>query len=145
MTPHDQALRRSHHHGYSAFLHLPHSLHFPKEISFTVWRRSQSLSSKEGIDQGPGSDIARFFIDLRIVPQMEKSSRPALHIRPPHPCPEDINTPTNMDNSVCADIEVAQVKFFPPLHEQRRSWALENLRRERVTSVGPSRSQPGLD
>jgi hypothetical protein len=40
-----------------------------------------------------------------------------------------------MDNSVSADIEGPQVKFFPPLHEQRRSWALEILRRERVTSV----------
>ncbi|KAH9960904.1 hypothetical protein BC827DRAFT_1294816 [Russula dissimulans] len=29
----------------------------------------------------------------------------------------------------------SQVKFFPPLHEQRRSWALEILRRERVTTV----------
>ncbi|KAH9987306.1 hypothetical protein BJV74DRAFT_748833, partial [Russula compacta] len=28
-----------------------------------------------------------------------------------------------------------EVKFFPPLHEQRRSWALEVLRREHVTSV----------
>ncbi|KAH9994774.1 hypothetical protein BJV77DRAFT_961248 [Russula vinacea] len=35
-----------------------------------------------------------------------------------------------MDNSVGADIEVAQVKFVPPLHEQRRSWGLEILRRD---------------
>lgn len=42
-----------------------------------------------------------------------------------------------MNNSVAADIEVHEVKFFPPLHEQRRSWALEILRRERVTKVGP--------
>ena len=34
-------------------------------------------------------------------------------------------------------IEVHEVKFFPPLHEQRRSWALEILRRERVTKVRP--------
>ena len=67
---------------------------------------------------------------------MGVSSRPALHIKPSTPCPEEINTPTRMDNSVGADIEVAQVKFVPPLHEQRRSWGLEILRRERVTSVG---------
>jgi len=40
-----------------------------------------------------------------------------------------------MNNSVATDIEVHEVKFFPPLHEQRRSWALEILRRERVTKV----------
>ncbi|KAI0254988.1 hypothetical protein BJV78DRAFT_1119955 [Lactifluus subvellereus] len=40
-----------------------------------------------------------------------------------------------MDNSIGAQVQVAQVKFFPPLHEQRRSWALDILRRERVTSV----------
>lgn len=68
---------------------------------------------------------------------MEEYPSPALHIKPSPPCPEDINTPiNNMDNSAGAEIE-AQVKFFPPLHEQRRSWALEILRRERVTSVGP--------
>lgn len=42
-----------------------------------------------------------------------------------------------MDKSVDADVEVHEVKFFPPLHEQRRSWALEILRRERITKVGP--------
>ena len=42
-----------------------------------------------------------------------------------------------MDKSVAADVEVHEVKFFPPLHEQRRSWALEILRRERITKVGP--------
>jgi len=39
-----------------------------------------------------------------------------------------------MDNT-SAEIEIPQVKFLPPLHEQRRSWALEILRRERITSV----------
>ena len=69
---------------------------------------------------------------------MEEPPFPALHISPWPPCPEDIITPTiSMDNSIAADIEVAEVKFFPPLHEQRRSWALEILRRERVTTVGP--------
>jgi hypothetical protein len=52
------------------------------------------------------------------------------------PRPEDISPPTTMNKSVdAADIEVHQVKFFPPLHEQRRSWALEILRRERITKV----------
>jgi len=66
-----------------------------------------------------------------------KFGRPALYIRPSSPWLEDISTPTaiEMDNSVGAQLQ-AQVKFFPPLHEQRRSWALEILRRERVTSVG---------
>jgi hypothetical protein len=72
--------------------------------------------------------------------QIETFDGPALHIRPSPPCPdEDVSmTPTPMDNSVSAQVQVAEVKFFPPLHEQRRSWALEILRRERVTSVGPS-------
>lgn len=67
-----------------------------------------------------------------------KYGRPALYIRPSSPWPEDISTPTTyitMDNSVGAQLQ-AEVKFFPPLHEQRRSWALEILRREKVTSVG---------
>ncbi len=42
-----------------------------------------------------------------------------------------------MDNTIAADLEVAEVKFVPPLHEQRRSWALEILRREGVPTVGP--------
>ena len=68
---------------------------------------------------------------------MEESPYPALYISPSPPCPEDINTPTTftMNNSIATDIEVQEVKFFPPLHEQRRSWALEILRRERVTKV----------
>jgi small RNA 2'-O-methyltransferase len=66
---------------------------------------------------------------------MEEYSRPALHISPSPSCPEDIRTPTTMNNSVAADIEVHEVKFFPPLHEQRRSWALEILRRESITKV----------
>jgi hypothetical protein len=44
-------------------------------------------------------------------------------------------TPHDMDNSIGAQVQVADVKFFPPLHEQRRSWALDILRRERVTTV----------
>jgi len=40
-----------------------------------------------------------------------------------------------MDNSIGAQFQ-AQVKFSPPLDDQRRSWALEILRREQVTSVG---------
>lgn len=67
---------------------------------------------------------------------MEEYPYPALHISP-SPFPEDINTPTTtiMNNSVATDIEVHEVKFFPPLHEQRRSWALEILRREHVAKV----------
>jgi hypothetical protein len=42
-----------------------------------------------------------------------------------------------MNNSVATDIKDHEVKFFPPLHEQRRSWALDILRRERITKVGP--------
>ena len=69
---------------------------------------------------------------------MEEYSRPALHISPSPPCPEDIRTPTytTMNNAIATDIEAPEVKFFPPLHEQRRSWALEILRRERITKVG---------
>jgi len=55
------------------------------------------------------------------------------HINPSSPSSRVTNTlPTTriMDNTAAA-----QVKFFPPLHEQRRSWALEILRRERVTTV----------
>ena len=77
-------------------------------------------------------------IDSRMEIQIETFGGPPLHIRPSPPCPEqDVSTPIAMDNSVSAQIQVAEVKFFPPLHEQRRSWALEILRRERVTSVGP--------
>ena len=41
-----------------------------------------------------------------------------------------------MDNSIAA-LQSVQVKFLPPLHEQRRAWVLDVLRRESVTSVGP--------
>jgi len=67
--------------------------------------------------------------------QIERFGRPVLYIRPSDAWPEDVSTPIAMDNSIGAQLQ-AQVKFFPPLHEQRRSWALEILRRERVTSVG---------
>ena len=40
-----------------------------------------------------------------------------------------------MDNSIAAQIHNVQVKFQPPLHEQRRAWVLDALRRESVTSV----------
>lgn len=67
---------------------------------------------------------------------MEEFPCPALHISPWPPCPEDIITPTIiMNNTLAADLEAHEVKFFPPLHEQRRSWALEIIRRERVTKV----------
>jgi hypothetical protein len=42
-----------------------------------------------------------------------------------------------MENSIAAQIQNVQVKFLPPLHEQRRAWVLDALRRESVTSVGP--------
>lgn len=41
-----------------------------------------------------------------------------------------------MNNTIAAGI-AHEVEFFPPLPEQRRSWALEILKRERVTKVGP--------
>jgi hypothetical protein len=67
--------------------------------------------------------------------QIERFGSLAQHIRPsPHRPDAAILIPT-MDNSIGAQLQVADVKFFPPLHEQRRSWALEILRRERVTSV----------
>ena len=71
---------------------------------------------------------------------MEEFSRPALHISLSPPCPEDTITPTStsiMNNTSAADFETHEVKFFPPLHEQRRSWALEIIRRERITKVWP--------
>jgi hypothetical protein len=39
-----------------------------------------------------------------------------------------------MDNSIAA-IQNVEVKFLPPLHEQRRAWVLDVLRRESVTSA----------
>lgn len=71
---------------------------------------------------------------------MEKFFGPPQDIRPPPPDREDVNTSiiVIMDNSVDARIQEVEVKFFPPLHEQRRSWVLEILRREGVKSVGRS-------
>ncbi|KAI9511819.1 hypothetical protein F5148DRAFT_1280362 [Russula earlei] len=70
---------------------------------------------------------------------MEEWRLSAQHIRPSSPYSEGLNTPIApiiiMDNTIGARIDAPQVKFFPPLHEQRRSWALEILRRERVTTV----------
>jgi hypothetical protein len=43
-----------------------------------------------------------------------------------------------MENSIAAQIQNVQVKFLPPLHEQRRAWVLDALRRESVTSVRTS-------
>lgn len=40
-----------------------------------------------------------------------------------------------MENSIAAQLQTVQVKFFPPLHEQRRAWVLDALRRESVTSA----------
>ncbi|KAH9067980.1 hypothetical protein EDB83DRAFT_2378395 [Lactarius deliciosus] len=40
-----------------------------------------------------------------------------------------------MDNSGAAQIQNVQVRFQPPLHEQRRAWVLGVLRRESVTSA----------
>jgi len=70
---------------------------------------------------------------------MEQYSRAALHIRPSPLCPEDIilSITTTMNNIVAVDNEKHEVKFLPPLHEQRRSWALGILRRELVTKVRP--------
>ena len=89
---------------------------------------------------------------MRLEIPIERFGGPAQHIRPSPPWLEDISTPSTiaMDNSIGAQIQAADVKFFPPLHEQRRSWALDILRRERVTSVGPPlsammRSRLGLN
>jgi hypothetical protein len=53
-----------------------------------------------------------------------------------------------MENSIAAQLQNVQVKFLPALHEQRRAWVLDALRRESVTSVGPqplaSRSCPHI-
>ncbi|KAH9063898.1 hypothetical protein EDB87DRAFT_1681047 [Lactarius vividus] len=40
-----------------------------------------------------------------------------------------------MDNSISAQIQNVEVKFQPPLLEQRRTWVLDVLRRESVTSA----------
>jgi SAM-dependent methyltransferase len=40
-----------------------------------------------------------------------------------------------MENSISAQLQNVQVKFLPPLHEQRRAWVLDALRRESVTSA----------
>ena len=71
--------------------------------------------------------------------QNETFGAPARGIKHPPSCPEGPNTPptTTMDNSIAA-IQNVEVKFLPPLHEQRRAWVLDVLRRESVTSVGPS-------
>ena len=42
-----------------------------------------------------------------------------------------------METSIATQPQNVQVKFVPPLHEQRRAWVLDVLRRESVTSVGP--------
>lgn len=111
----------------------------------------RTADARVATGQGPGSDIIHIYIllkrggcrasviDSRMEIQIKTFGGPLLHIRPSPPCPEqDVSTPIAiMDNSIGAQIQVAEVKFFPPLHEQRRSWALEILRRERVTSVGP--------
>ncbi len=46
-----------------------------------------------------------------------------------------------MENSIAAQLQNVEVKFQPPLHEQRRAWVLDVLRRESVTSVGPQALQ----
>ncbi|KAH9060702.1 hypothetical protein EDB87DRAFT_1614893 [Lactarius vividus] len=40
-----------------------------------------------------------------------------------------------MDSSVAARIQNVEVRFQPPLHEQRHAWVLGVLRRESVTSA----------
>jgi hypothetical protein len=40
-----------------------------------------------------------------------------------------------MENSIAAQLQDVQVKFLPALHEQRRAWVLDALRRESVTSA----------
>jgi hypothetical protein len=89
-----------------------------------------------GKTERPPSRRFVYRLQVHATLRMEKSRGPALHISPSSPFLEEINTPTTMDNSTGAESQIHQVKFFPPLHEQRRSWALEILRRERVTSVG---------
>ncbi|KAF8265924.1 hypothetical protein EI94DRAFT_1587199 [Lactarius quietus] len=40
-----------------------------------------------------------------------------------------------MENSIAAEVQNVKVKFYPPLHEQRRAWVFDALRRESVTSL----------
>ncbi|KAI0267749.1 hypothetical protein BC834DRAFT_869774 [Gloeopeniophorella convolvens] len=46
-----------------------------------------------------------------------------------------MSTTATMDNTISAQVQDFQVKFVPPLHEQRRAWALQVLRNEQVSSV----------
>ena len=39
-----------------------------------------------------------------------------------------------MESSIAAQLQNVQVKFIPSLHEQRRAWVLDALRRESATS-----------
>lgn len=81
--------------------------------------------------------ISTFVIDLRIFLDARLRYFPVLlHISPSLPRPEDINTPITMNDTVTTG-EVYKVEFSPPLHVQRRNWALEILKRERVAKVGP--------
>lgn len=67
---------------------------------------------------------------------MEEFIRPTRYISPSPHCPEDIITHNAVMNNIsAADFNAFEVKFLPPLHEQRRSWALQILRQERVTKV----------
>ncbi|KAH8988403.1 hypothetical protein EDB92DRAFT_1948073 [Lactarius akahatsu] len=77
------------------------------------------------------------YVDL----QNETFGGPAQGMKDSPSCPEGPNTPssvsitTSMDNSVAAQIQNVEVRFQPPLHEQRRAWVLGVLRRESVTSA----------
>ena len=42
-----------------------------------------------------------------------------------------------MENSISAQLQNVEVKFAPPLDDQRRAWVFDTFRRECVTSVGP--------
>lgn len=54
---------------------------------------------------------------------------------------ERLTSATTMEISIATEPQNVQVKFVPPLHEQRRAWVLDVLRRESVTSVGPRAHQ----
>jgi hypothetical protein len=84
----------------------------------------------------PKAAKRRRLLDVNV--QNETIGGPAQGIKHSPSCPEGPNNPptTTMDNSIAA-IQNVQVKFIPPLHEQRRAWVLDVFRRESVTSVGP--------
>ena len=73
--------------------------------------------------------------------QNETFGGPARGIKHSLSRPEGLNIPStstssSMENSIAAQLQNVEVKFIPPLHEQRRAWVLDALRRESVTSVG---------